>query len=52
MKPNPYENLDKKVLFNRILKAEKTYPEGHPQLKSIGEQKRDLINRYPELAKE
>jgi hypothetical protein len=47
-----FKNLDKQVLYNRILTAEKTYPEGHPQRWKIAEQKRDLIVRFPGIKKE
>jgi len=49
--PENFKNLDKQVLYNRILTAEKTYPEGHPQRWKIAEQKRDLIVRFPGIEK-
>jgi hypothetical protein len=49
MKTNQYDNFDKLVLLEKIKKAERSYPDGHPQLKAIAEQKRNLIERYPEL---
>jgi hypothetical protein len=50
--PEFCKNLDKQVLYNRILTAEKSYLEGHPQRGKIAEQKRDLIARFPGIEKE
>jgi hypothetical protein len=50
--PENFKNLDKQVLYNRILKAEKSYPEGCSQREKIAEQKRDLIVRFPGIEKE
>jgi hypothetical protein len=52
IKPNPYENFDKRVLYHRIKKAESTYPEDHPEKKKFKEARLDLIKRYPELKEE
>jgi hypothetical protein len=49
---NLYENLDKKVLYHRIKKAESTYPRDHMEFKKIRKQRLDLVEKYPELKEE
>jgi hypothetical protein len=47
-----YIGIDQKILYHKLKKVEKTYPDGHPERIKIREQEAEILAKYPELETE